>query len=316
MWWSIVGACMAVAGFVSALSVMRIGLEGMAEGRLPRLLHKCAGTPTRGILTGTVVTAILQSSSAVTAITVGLVAGGNLAFRDAVGIVLGANVGTTFTSQLLTFDLWQLAVPSLALGLAMVLGGASLRRQPMYNLGLAISGFAGILISLQVLVLALHPIAAMPWFADWLETAGDNPILAILTGCFASALLQSSTATTVITMALAMDQLIPLQGAIAIVLGANVGTCATSVIAAIGRPRAAQQVALAHVLLNVGGVLLAYPLLELFADLVELIGGSPSRQVANAHSLFNIVCTLLMWPFTRQFARLVERLLPAERRSG
>lgn len=316
MLWNLLAAAAAVLGFVSALRVMRIGLEGLAAGRLPAILNRCAGTPTRGVLTGTLVTAIVQSSAAVTAITVGLVAGGNLAFRDAVGIVLGANVGTTLTAQLLTFPLWNLAVPSLGVGLA-GLGAGRLRHNPSLLQGsLALCGFAGILISLEVLVAALHPVANLPWFVHWLETAGEEPWLALLTGCLASAMLQSSTATTVITMALATDGLVPIQGAIAIVLGANVGTCATSVIAAVGQPRPAQQVALAHVLLNVTGALAGVFLLEAFTHAVVWLGGEPDRQVANAHTVFNILCTLIAWPFTYRFAAAIEWLLPDERRAG
>lgn len=315
MVWNVLAAVLAVVAFVSALRVMRVGLEGFAQGRLPGLLRRCAGTPTRGIITGTALSAVLQSSSAVTAITVGLVAGGNLVFRDAVGIVLGANVGTTFTVQILTFSLWNLAVPCLALSLVGLAAARIWQRPKIGDSSLALAGFAGILISLQVLVASLHPLASTPWFAEWLETAGEAAWLAVLTGCFASAMLQSSTATTVITMALTMDGLVPMQGAVAIVLGANVGTCATSVIAAIGQPRAAQQVALTHVLLNVAGAVVGLLLLGSFTSFITLLGGSMSRQVANAHTVFNIACTLLVWPFTRQFATLVEWLLPEQRRA-
>lgn len=316
MMWNLLAAFAAVVAFIAALRVMRAGLEELAKGRLPQILRRCAGTSTRGIVTGTVVSAILQSSSAVTAITVGLVAGGNLMFRDAVGVVLGANVGTTFTPQLLTFPLWNLAVPCLAASIAGLIAARFLHRPQFVAPCLALAGFAGILISLQVLVASLHPVAAMPWFSDWLETAGENPWLALITGGVASAMLQSSTATTVITMALSMDGLIPMEGAIAIVLGANVGTCATSVIAAIGQPRSAAQVALAHVLLNAAGALLGMLFLEGFGDVISALGGSAARQVANSHTVFNIVCTLLTWPFIRQFSSLVEWLLPDKRRAS
>ncbi|WDL96335.1 Na/Pi cotransporter family protein [Alicyclobacillus sp. ALC3] len=315
MTWNFLAAFAAVVAFISALRVMRTGLEGLANGRLPQLLRRFAGTPTRGIITGTALATVLQSSSAVTAITVGLVAGGNLLFRDAVGVVLGANVGTTLTPQLLTFPLWNLAVPCLAVSIAGLIAARSLHRPTLVPPSLALAGFAGILISLQVLVQSLHPVASMPWFANWLETAGDNPWLALLTGVVTSAMLQSSTATTVITMALSMDGLIPIEGAIAIVLGANVGTCVTSVIAAIGQPRSAGQVALAHVLLNVAGAVLGVLFLEGFGDVIVALGGNAARQVANAHTVFNIVCTLLAWPFIRQFSALVEWLLPDKRRA-
>ncbi|WP_281171070.1 Na/Pi cotransporter family protein [Alicyclobacillus contaminans] len=297
--------------FLGGLRVMRQGLEGLGEGRLPLLLQRFARTPTRGILTGTIVTALMQSSAAVTAISVGLVASGSLLFRDALGIVLGANVGSTVTPQMLTFDLWLAVIPCLGLGFI----GIASRRPRLYFPSVALLGFSALVIGLEMLTTALQPLAASAWFHHLLQTAGMNPLLAAGAGCLLSAAIQSSTATTVITMALATQALIPMSGAISIVLGANVGTCLTSVLAAVGQTRPAQQVALAHVLLNIGGVALFLPCIAPFTEWMTHLATSPAQQIANAHTLFNIVCTLLVWPVTGWFARLVERLLPDQARA-
>ncbi|MCL6627445.1 Na/Pi cotransporter family protein [Alicyclobacillus shizuokensis] len=311
MWIAALAAVASLVVFLGGLRLMRSGLEAMAEGRLPALLHKLARTPTRGILTGAVVTALVQSSAAVTAVTVGLVAAASLSFRDALGIVLGANVGSTITPLILTLDLWRLAVPCLVVGLVLL----ALRRPRLHPPGMALLGFACIFIALQSLTRALHPLTTTQWFADNLAAAGRNPIWAMAVGCLASAVVQSSTATTVVTMALVENGAVPLVSGIAMVLGANVGTCFTSVIAAIGQPRAAGQVALAHVLLNAAGVLLFLPFIAPYSEWMTWLSPHPKQQIADAHSIFNIICTLAVWPAIGSFARLVERLLPEQSRT-
>jgi phosphate:Na+ symporter len=311
MWLSVIVTALSLVAFLGGLHVMRQGLEGMGHGRLPVLLKRFSKTPTRGILTGAVVTALMQSSAAVTAISVGLVSSGSLYFRDAFGIVLGANVGSTITPQMLTFDLWALVIPCLAAGF---LGYAS-QKPRLRKPSMALIGFGTLIVALEALTTALQPLATTEWFHHCLEYAGQNPLLAVCVGCLLSAAIQSSTATTVITMALATQSLIPLSGAIAIVLGANVGTCFTSVIAALGQSRPAQQVALAHVLLNVGGVTIFLPIIAPFSDWMTHLADTPAQQIANAHTLFNVICTVLVWPVATTFARLVERLLPDQART-
>lgn len=304
----IVGVLLSLIAFVGGLKVMRRGLEGMADGRLATLLERLVKTPTRGILTGTVATAIVQSSAALTAITVGLVAARSITFRNGLGVVLGSNVGSTLTPQILNLNLWGVVVPALALGMFCVFSRRDRLRKP----GEALVGFACIFIALQALKVALSPLSASTWFRSSLEQAGHHVLLAVLVGCVASAVIQSSTATTIITMALAGDHLISVVAAIAIVLGANVGTCLTSIIAAIGESRQAQQVALAHVILNVLGAAVFLPFLYPFAHLITSFGGNAAQQIANAHTVFNIICTIAIWPFTKQFAAWIERILPDE----
>lgn len=306
MWVNGAAAICAIVVFMLGLWAMRTGMDGMAAGKLPRLLHRLVRTPNRGIITGTVTTMITQSSSAVTAICVGMVASRTMTFQDAVGVVLGANVGSTITPQILTMDLWGLMIPCLVLG-----GIGFLSKRPaLRNPALALIGFASIYIALQVFSTACQPFAEEPWFEHFLLFAGQRPWLAAAFGCLASGIFQSSTAITVMTMTFAAEELLPLPGGIAIVLGANVGTCFTSIVAALGQRREAQQVALAHVLLNVIGVSVAMPLLQPFANLLAHIETDPSRQIADAHTLFNVISTLVFWPFVRPYARFIRWLLP------
>ncbi|SIS66796.1 Na/Pi cotransporter family protein [Alicyclobacillus vulcanalis] len=305
----ILATCLSLVAFLSGLRLMRSGFERMAEGRLARVIRVAASTPTRGILTGAVSTALLQSSGAVTAITVGLVAAGSLDFASGLGLVLGANVGTTITPQLLHLNLWGIVLPALALGLALSLSPRRAHRP----LGEGLVGFASLFIALQALSAALRPVAAAPFFHRALATAGQHALLAALAGAALSALVQSSTATTLIAMALASQHSIPLEGAVAIALGANVGTCLTSVIAAIGTPRPAQRIALAHVLLNAVGVAVCLPLLHPFTSAIALASATPGQAVANANTAFNALSTLAVWPLTRPFARLLVWMLPDAR---
>ncbi|MCL6516349.1 Na/Pi symporter [Alicyclobacillus sp.] len=303
---NLVIAAAALFVFIGGLRVMRSGLEAMVDSRLPALLHTLARTPGRGILTGVVITAAVQSSAAITAAAVGLVASGSMAFRDALGIVLGANVGSTVTPQLLTFDLTAAAVVTLFLGTAAwLLGGPRIR-----PLARALCGFSCIFIAIHALERALQPVAATAWFHGWLQETAGSPWLALVTGCLASGLVQSSTVVTVIAMALAADGALPVDAGIAIVFGANIGTCITSVIASIGQSRPAQQVALAHVLLNVGGALAFLPFLGPYTALMARLAEGAAQQIANAHTVFNLLCTLAVWPVAGPFARLVEWLLP------
>lgn len=311
MFWHLVAACAALTVFLLGLRVMRDGLAAMADGSLRHWLLRLARTPSRGIVTGIVATALIQSSAAVTAICVGLVAAGSMPFRHALGIVVGANVGSTVTPQMLAFGLWGLALPALLIGaLVAILGPSRLRPA-----GLALAGLGGMLVGLDALSHSLAPLSQTPAFAGWLAHASHNVWWAAAAGCLASAAIQSSTATTLITMTLCDQHIIPTMAGIAIVLGANVGTCATAVIAAIGQPRAAMQVALGHVILNVLGVLAVLPWLPLYASWVDLLGGDAARHIANAHTLFNVLSTLAVWPITTPYARFIERLWPDQRRT-
>ncbi|WP_206830900.1 Na/Pi cotransporter family protein [Alicyclobacillus fructus] len=302
----IVATCLSLVAFLGGLRLMRSGFERMAEGRLARLIRTAASTPTRGIVTGALSTALLQSSGAVTAITVGLVAAGSLDFASGLGLVLGANVGTTVTPQLLHLNLWGIALPALGIGMILSLSP----RRGQRPLGEGLVGFACLFIALQALAAALRPLASAPFFRHILAASGHQILWAALAGCVLSALVQSSTATTLIAMALADGHMIPLAGGIAIALGANVGTCLTSILAAIGTPRPAQRIALAHVLLNALGVALALPILHPLTTAIAAVSPSPGQAVANANTAFNALCTLAAWPFTRSFAQLLTRMLP------
>lgn len=298
-----------LAGFLCGIRVMRHGLEQMAADKLPAILKRFVKTPTRGLLAGTVVSALLHSSAAVTVITIGFVAAGSMTFADSLGVILGSNIGTTVTTQILAWNPDDLILPCVALGALLWFWLPGKRRYA----GLAVFGFGATLFALNLMTAALAPLGGTEWFREVLRTASQNPVLGVLAGAGLTALVQSSTATTALTIAMASQDLIDLQGAIAIVLGNNVGTCITAVLASLGSPLPAKRVAAAHVVLNVAGVLAFLPILNTFARIVELFSPSLPVQVATSHTLFNIVSSLAVWPFTGSFAALIEWMLPEKK---
>jgi phosphate:Na+ symporter len=295
-----------LGGFLAGMWIMRTGMERMAVDKLPLIIKRFVKTPTRGLITGTVLTALIHSSAGISIISIGLVSAGAMTFADSLGVILGTNIGTTVTTQLLSFNLDQLIIPSIVVG---VLLSLFLRGKYKY-IGLAVLGFAAIFLALELIERALAPLSQTVWFRDALAISSRNPLLGVLAGTVLTALITSSTATTMLTIVLAGQGLIDLPGAIAIIFGNNIGTCITSVIAAIGTPLPAKRVALAHVILNVMGVLSFLPFVHGLADLCRMFSDQIGVQVATSHLLFNLLSSLSVWPFTRQFAALVCWLMP------
>jgi phosphate:Na+ symporter len=293
-------------GFILGMKWMRSGLEQLAVGRLPEILKRFVNTPTKGLFTGLVVSVLMQSSGAVTVITIGLVSVGTLTFADSIGIILGANVGTTVTAQMIALDFDRFALPIIGIGLAMRI----LCKKPFRQIGQAFFGFGTLFACLSLMTVALQPLARSDWFMNILQTSASNPLLGVAAGALLTALVQSSSATTALTIALATEHLVSLDGAVAIVLGNNIGSCITAIIAAIGNPIPARQVAMAHVVLNVLGVALFLPFIDPFSELNRLLAPTVALQVAMSHTLFNVLSSLIVWPFARPFARLIEWLVP------
>lgn len=295
---------------LAGMQLMRGGLEGAARGRMKRILGRLTGTPLLAAITGLIITMLVQSSTAVTVLTVGFVNAGLLSLAQAVGLVLGSNVGTCITVQMLAFNFTWLALPLAGLG---ILFWAAGRRSPLANLGRALLGFGCAFLGLQLMATSFAPLQQSPWFGQVLTTLGDKPLLALLAGAGTSALLHSSSASTGIVMLLYSQGLMTLTTAIAVVLGNNIGTCITAVLASLWGPVAGRRVAMAHVLLNVIGAAIFLPLLTLFAALVAASSDSMSRQVANAHTIYNFISSMAILPFIYPFTRLVELVVPDRR---
>ncbi|MDA8441826.1 MAG: Na/Pi cotransporter family protein [Peptococcaceae bacterium] len=290
------------------MRLLKLGLENAAGAGFKALLRRLTVNPVSGLLTGTVLTALIQSSTAVTVFSMSFVNAGLMSFEQALGIILGSNIGSTITAQLMVFNLSTYALPALALGGILF----TVAKHNLKWLGLALMGFALVFHGISIMGESLKPLGASPQLTGFLHTLGDNHSLGIIAGMTLAGLIHSSGVTTGMVIVLASQNMITASTGIAIVLGANVGTCFTALLAAIGADRGAKRVAIAHLLLNTIGVLVCYPLLHPFAAVMSRLSPDLGRQVAHAHTFFNIISSLLILPVLKPFVRLVYFLVPKE----
>ncbi|MFQ5464714.1 MAG: Na/Pi cotransporter family protein [Thermodesulfobacteriota bacterium] len=297
-------------GVMLILYGMRIAGEGLqkaAGGRLRGFLLTATSNRFKGVGVGAAITALLQSSSATTVMLVGFVGAGVIGLGETMGVILGADIGTTLTVQIIAFRIYDWAIVMVGIGALLRFTGG---RGVVKDIGLAILGFGFVFFALKVLVETFEPVAGTPLLKEALLGIGSDPVAGIILATLVTALLQSSAATIGIAITAAHSGLLTIDAAVPIVLGANIGTCVSAVIVSMGSPVDARRVAFAHVLFKVLGALIVLPFIGVFADLAAMTTGEVTRQVANAHTLFNIGIAVLFLPFTGPFTRLVQFLLP------
>lgn len=302
---------LAFSGFLTASSLaaffLGLRLVGRLSTALPvrleQLLLWATSTPWRGLLVGTVVTAAVHSSSAVTVATVALTSAGLLPTANALGIVLGSNIGTCITIQFLAFDVAWLGLPAAFLGSILAAWSRGKRRE----FALAFAGIGFILSALYLLSMAVQPLQQNPALCRFITGRASTAEGALLSGAIGTAIVQSSTLFIAGLITSANQGFFSLPVGIAFVLGSNVGTCTDTLVAALWGNKAARRVAMAHLALNLLGVLVFFPMLMPFASLVSLTATSPDRQLANAHLLFNGLSSLAALPFTPVLARMLDR---------
>ncbi|HUT55307.1 MAG TPA: Na/Pi cotransporter family protein [bacterium] len=283
------------------------GLQGWAGERIKTALETMTKNRFASLFTGVVITFLLQSSSATTVTMVSLIDSGLISFSQTLGVILGADIGTTITVQLISFKIYDLALLICGVGLALMFITKDQQRK---HLGQAILGFGLIFLAIKVMLEAMSPLKDSALFQEILKASGSYPLTGILFSALLTALIHSSAATIGIAITLSMSGLIGIDAAIPIVLGANIGTCATALMASFRSSVDAKRAATANVLFKVIGTLLILPFLGPFADLVRLTAAETARQIANAHTIFNIALALLLLPFTGVFARLIEKWFP------
>jgi phosphate:Na+ symporter len=284
-------------------------LQRAAGARLRHLLTGLARHRLLAVGSGAAVTAIIQSSAATTLMLIGFVSAGLMTFRQTLGVILGADIGTTFTVQLIAFKITDYAV--LLIGVGFVVSAVA-KRRGIRDVGFAVFGFGLVFLGLKLIIDGVDPIRTDPLVRQLLAASAANPLVALLAAAGFSALVSSSAATIGLALALAHQGLLPLLGAVAIVLGANIGTCATALMASMGTTAEAKRVAVAHIAFKLLGVALVLPLIQPFARLVATTAGDPARQVANAHTLFNLGISLVFLPFAAVAARVIEALVPED----
>lgn len=308
-----------LALFLYGMDELSRALETAAGQRMKSLLSALTGGPVRGVLTGLAVTAVLQSSSAVTVLLIGFVSAGLLTLRQAVPVIFGANIGTTATAQLLAFRVEDARWPVLFAG---VLLGFFCRSEKGRAIGRALTAFGLLFEGITVMGGALAPLAESPLFQSWMLCVRGNPLLGLLTGLGMTLTVQSSSATIAVLQNLAAQpgpdggSILGLAGALPVLLGDNVGTTITAVLAGLGRSRDAKRTAAAHAVFNLSGAAVFCAALPWYVRLTQAVSPKGpetlviARQIANGHTLFNLICTMVWLPLTPVMVRLVMRLVP------
>jgi phosphate:Na+ symporter len=292
------------------------GLQSAAGPRIRTLLRSLTSSRLAAVGSGAFITGLIQSSSATSVMLVGFVSAGLMSFRQTLAVMLGADIGTTLTVQLIAFHVTDYAPGLTGVGLLLVLFA---KRHHFKTIGQGLLGFGFVFLSIRIMSDALAPLQQSELFKEVMVALVGSPFTGIFLSAVFTGLIHSSAATIGIALALAGNGLIPLHGAINIVLGANIGTCSTALMASFRAPAEARRVAWAHVLIKVVGVGLIMTVLPFFERLVSLMGGDIARQIANAHTLFNAIMAVLFLPLLGLFAKVVVRLVPespAERKFG
>ena len=300
-----------LALFLYGMQMMSSGLEAAAGSKMKLILERLAANRFLGVLVGAGITAVIQSSSATTVMVVGFVNSGMMTLNQAVWIIMGANIGTTITGQLIALDVGALAPLFAFIGVAMVV---FVKMPRAHHIGQIMAGLGVLFIGMEMMSSSMMPLRDSQAFVD-LMTRFSNPLLGIAVGALFTALIQSSSASVGILQALATSGAISFSSSVFILFGQNIGTCITAVLASIGTSRSAKRATIIHLMFNIIGTVLFTILCILFplADLVaSFTPDAPAAQIANMHTIFNIVTTLLLLPLGNQLASLAVRILPEQ----
>lgn len=308
-----------LALFILGMNKMSDNLQAVAGNEMRRILKLLTDKPIKGVLVGMGLTGLIQSSSAVTVMMIGLVNTGIMTLQQAVGVVMGANIGTTVTAQLIAFDFGKYALLFVSVGVSFLLIRKS---RAMERWGQIVIGFGLLFIGLSTMSASVEPLQDSLWAQDFLIKVSSNPILGILAGTIFTMLFQSSAASVGIVMVLAANKLIPFEGALYLVYGDNIGTTITAWLAGICSNSSARQVAMVHTLFNLFGTiiigLLTY--LGIYTYFIDWItpgnitaGEGITRHIANAHTFFNVLNTLIFLPFAPLLATLAQKIVPQKK---
>jgi len=308
-----------LALFLFGMDIMTKALKSAAGDYMKDILGKLTRNRFVGVGMGAFVTAIIQSSSVTTVILVGFISAGLMSMSQSVAVIIGANIGTTITAQILAFKVTKIALPLIAGGFLM---SFTAKRENWRQIGMIILGLGLVFYGMGIMSTALNPLRSYEPFIQFMISM-QNPLLGVAVGAMFTAVVQSSSATTGILIVMASQGLISLESAIALALGANIGTCVTAGLATIGKPREAVRAAVVHTLFNVAGVLLWIGFIPQMVELAHwmspsaqgltgtaLLAAETPRQIANIHTFFNVANAIIFVGFTTQIARLVEWMIP------
>ena len=298
-----------IALFIYGITITSKSFETFAFGGFRKFLDKITSKPVLGVILGTVFTSIIQSSSATTITVVSLANSGTLSFENTLGVIFGANIGTTATAQIIAFRLTKYGLIIFAIGFFL---SFIPKKEVLRALGRGTMGFGLIFVGMQFMESSVAGLRNSPYFMNLFIKMSQKPILGVLIAAVFTGIEQSSSVTVGIVQALGAEKLINLQAAFALVIGANIGTTVTAIIASIGTNIQARRAALSHLLFNLIGAIIFLIIFKPYVNLISKTSTDLVRQIANAHTLFNVACMLLFLPFVNKFAKLVKKLVPGE----
>lgn len=293
--------------FLVGIRFLSLGIRRAAGDRLYRLVGVLTTNPLLGVVTGAVVTSITQSSSAVTVVVVGLVDSGAMNLAQATGVIMGANIGTTITAQLIAFRFTGISLPAVLLGLVLLYFS---RHRAHEGLGLTLLGIGSLFYGIELMSGWISDGRVRPWLSAVILAFGENELACLLIGALGTAIIQSSSATIGLLQVMANRGIIGIGTALPVMLGADIGTTSDTLLASVGLSKNAKRAAAIHLIFNVVGSVVFLMALPLAVRVVTLSSDDPMRQVANAHLLFNLMSTVIMLPFLRYLVRASVRLIP------
>ena len=303
-----------LALFLYGMQTMSNGLEAAAGNKMKSILEKLTSNRIKGVLVGAVITAVIQSSSATTVMVVGFVNSGLMTLKQAVWIIMGANIGTTITGQLIALDIGAIA-PLFAIGGVAVM--MFVKNEKVHHVSSIFAGLGILFIGMDMMGAAMEPLQESEAFIS-IMTKFSNPLIGILVGAVFTAIIQSSSASVGILQALAATGMVPLSSAVYVLFGQNIGTCITAVLASIGMKVNAKRTTIIHLMFNIIGTVI-FTIVCMVTPYVQLIEsltpGDPVAQIANAHTIFNIATTLILLPFGSKMAEFAERILPDSKKA-
>ena len=296
-----------LALFLFGVRTLSGGMEKLAGNQIQAWLDRMTGRPFKGAIFGAAATALIQSSSLLMVTMIGLINANLMTLEQVVGVMMGQEIGTTLTAQIVAFKVGDFCFLFIALGFLLLdfVPGRDWREY-----GEIILGFGILFLGMNLMSGALRVLADVPLVAEWLASMGKSLPAGVLAGAVATAVVQSSSAITGLVVAMGISRAITLPGAIAVLLGANIGTCVTGLIASLRLSRSARRASIAQIFINVAGVLLFLPFISPFTTLVARTSTILPRQIANAHTIFNVTVSVVLFPFVRHIARLAELLVP------
>lgn len=296
-----------LALFLYGISLLSSGMEKLAGDQIQQWLDRVTNNRMKSMAFGAASTAVLQSSGLLMVTMIGLINANLMTVTQSISVMLGQEIGTTLTAQIVAFEIGNFRL------LLVILGYTFLEFFPKRDwrkFGEILMGLGIIFVGMTYMAGALDELIQIPWVANLLDLMGQYPLIGVLLGIVATAFTQSSTAVTSMAVAMGMTQVITLEGAIGVILGANIGSCVTGLLASFRLSSSARQASYAQIIINVVGVLIFLPFIPQFAEFIERTSSELPRQIANAHTIFNLSVSLALFPFVKQLAAVVKRIAP------